>query len=811
MTQRLINSSRRSIINLTSPSTANHPSLPFSRPSTLTPPAVYPALIPTTKSSNATSAPPGTSARARALRRAARSALVDTYRLFVLSELITRLQGPSDSPDQQLVRSQEYRRKDKVTFGVWILHSMRRRALERMEQLLEEAEAEVKARGYIANVNQDLNVAFFGMEPTTTAVPLSFSDDEDEMEQPPPGLSFSTKSDKEDSDSDETDGSSVHTPSTTSHFQCYPMRPVMSRTSSSSSHSADDSSSTSSDDNKVQQDPENKEDKPTLAAAQNGLPRISQFQSMILVPSIPTPAPHVIQYLSSASLHEYTHLVELRSRLGHLLLFSASQARVAADETQSRLEILAVRSRRRAWSNRALSLMARSQAGLGGAAIYGLVTPFRNSSLARHMWTAEDLFREPSSSASPFLSNTLTRCSSRGFPSYRPRLRPKIQYDIETLAVEVNDNPFGDDEDFEGVTNDHVPVDFDYEMYEDVNDPSALAGHARRHIRGGTRKFSSARPVPGRSGIGRLFPVSEEIDGEVQDHFPDEDEVLEFAVHGRHHGNEKRTFMGCDEVKVESKEEEEDCLEDLNELDVELGFGEFCNPEVSQNMGANGERMSSKMDRPTISPRARTTSMMGTFVHRTKKAQSAAFHAASHQSGSELTKDSLLCQPVPASVSTPTNCQGSPPKLQIQSQVRVKVGSPPKDIRKAIQISASPSPAIYNGVEVDMELDVQIRVGDYLPDAAGCDQHYVQDTAPPLSIMLPKQHIMNPVAPEDEEFTLSMDVPAGGRRNRSVPRHNYPTRPLSRHEFEENRRPKLGSIFSEPRSAFMPKLSDVTP
>ncbi|KAF8895912.1 hypothetical protein CPB84DRAFT_1249160 [Gymnopilus junonius] len=241
-----------SIINLTSPSTANHPALPFSRSSTSTPPVNYPISTSVTQSSNTTPPAPGTSARARALRRAARSALVDTYRLFVLSELITRLQGLSDPTDQQVVRSQEYRRKDKATFGVWILHSMRRRALERMEQLLEEAEVEAKARGCIASVNQDLNVAFFGMEPATTAVPLSFSDDEDEMEQPPPGLS-STKSEKEtdgDSESDETDGSSVHTPSTTSHFQCYPMRPPFSRTSSSSSHSVDDSSSISSDDNK---------------------------------------------------------------------------------------------------------------------------------------------------------------------------------------------------------------------------------------------------------------------------------------------------------------------------------------------------------------------------------------------------------------------------------------------------------------------------------------------------------------------------------------------------------------------------------
>ena len=689
---------------------------------------------------------------------------------------------------------------------------MRRRAMERMEQLLEEAEVEAKARGYIANVNQELDVGYFGMEPATTAVPLSFSDDEDEMEPPPPGLSSTEKD--EDSDSDETDGSSLHTPSTTSHFQCYPGRPPFSRTSSTSSHSIDDSSSTSSDDNgKATQDAETKEDKLVAAQAQKSLPEIPQFQPTT---SVLSATPRVMHHLSSASLHEYNRLVELRSRLGHLLLFAASQARVAADEAQSRLEILAVRSRRRAWSNKALSLTARSRAGLGGSAIYGLVTPFRSSSLARHMWKAEDFFQEPSSSTTPFLSNSLTRCSSRGFPSYRPRLRPKIQYDIETLAVEVDENPFGDDEDLAFAPEDHLQAaELDCEIYGDMggpSDPSSLGGRTRQHVRGGNRKFTSARPAPGRSGIGRLFPVSEEMDGEVQDHFPDEDQAFEFAVHGRHHRAEKRTFMACEEVTLEDQEEDdEDCLEDPHELDVELGFGEFGSPEVPQNVGANGERISNKMSRPSISPRVRTTSMMGTFVQRTKQAQSDAFHAASHQSGSELTKDSLLCQPVAISVSNPSVRRVSPPKLQIQSSVRVKVGSPPKDIGKPIQVSA---PAIYDGAEVDLELDLRVRVGDLTSDNVGYEQPHSQDGVPPLSIVIPKQQIVRPGAvavPEGEEFTLAMDVLGEKRRSHSTGRHTYPTRPLSRHEFEGSRRPKLGSIFQEPQPTFAPKLSDVAP
>ncbi|KDR77143.1 hypothetical protein GALMADRAFT_225280 [Galerina marginata CBS 339.88] len=788
-----------SIINLTLPS--------FPRSSSSSSAAVDPYSVSTSGSAaptgNTTPPPPGASARARALRRTARSAMVDAYRQFVLSELVHRMQelnsnllnfglqsadGVSQEPQQSL-QNQLYRRQEQPEYCVWIMHSMRRTALERMERFLEEAEAQAKAQMHLSG-NLALSTGFdrsFVMEPMTTAAALSFSDEEDDvLDRLPPGLEITTKSEKDtdgDSDSDtETDGSSVHTPSTMSHFQCYPRS--LTRSSSYSSNSgADDASSASSHDHN---ELENRAESPSPPVPPKDLPQPPHLQEgnmpSVLSQLESPPVPPVIQYLSPASIEEYSQLLDIHTRLGHLLLFAASKARVNAEEVQNRLEILAVRSRRRAWSNCALSMKARSKAGIGGTTMYGLMTPLRSSALARYMWTAEDLEREPSSSSSS-PSNSLSRCSSRAaFPSYRPRLRPKIQYEIDTtLVAGANDSPFEDDDEAEPVQGSQHPIiEREFEVYEEVNGPSPLGGRARRHVRGGIRKAgvlstSSLSRDNGRSGISRLFPVSEEVEGEVQDHFPDDDQVFAFAVRGRQHRSDRtRTFMGCDEVEVEGDEDESDSyaydeevgesFEDPNELDLELGFGEFGHGGVPTDIDPNMDmRIGIEMERPKITPRVRTTSMMGTFVQRTKGVKSAAFHAANHQTRQELTKDSLLCQPISASV-----VSASPPKkLQTQSALRLKMSTSSPDMNIQLKESRPSSPAIYTDIEVDLELEVQARVGDYGPDST-------------------------------EEFTLSMDLPREGMRKRNARRFDYPTRPLSRHEFEDNRRPTLDSIFAEP-------------
>ncbi|PPQ92194.1 hypothetical protein CVT25_008968 [Psilocybe cyanescens] len=798
-----------SIINLSTPSSPSSNSTSFfsSRPSSSQPWS-------TPASPSPTPGPSGTSPRARALRRTARSSLVDTYRLFVLTELVHRFAGPTISIDTLEAGSpveaecKEYRRQDPTNFCIWILHSMRRRMLERMDQILEEAEAELGSElsALDAVSNPDLHHDS-GLETTTMIVPVSFSDDEEEPAKPP--LSATN----EDSDSD--DGSSVHTPSTTSHFQCYPGIPPT-RTSSRSSHVS--SHSSNSDEHELRS---TSPTPPVPPKDLEPLPRVPSFTTQrrptirLLVSQPVQPVPPV-QRLSAPALEEYRYLMDSRKRLAQLLLFAASQSRVANEETRSRLDILAVRSRRRAWSNRALSMEAKSRTGLGGSAAYGLATPFRSSALARYMWTAEDLACE-STSADSSPTSSLSRCSRAGFPSYRPRLRPKIRHDVEAiLGIEAHGESLVDDEEgqCEGDLADALPlVERDVDMYAEIKG----AMHEKRVT---TRKVSMSSRAPAsdksRSVIGRLFPVSEEREVEVQDHYPNDDQVFEFALHGRttYKKDQGHTFMGCDEVRVENDDEEEimyafngDDDEDHQEFDIELGFGEFGDREVPHDVDTDmvGVEVA---QRPKISPKVRSTSRMGAFLQRAKGMQSS--FQSNHR---QLTKDSLLCQSVPVSVVVPSSPAPSTtaPQLQTQSQVRFKRTNPPSPAHaneKAIKIARTSSVAIYQNIEVDM-LDIQV----YDPDSTDYgqyknDHHHMipEDGANGRSAVSLKPR-SQPSAAGQDEFTLSMDVQKRSSRRREGSRQfDYPTRPLGRHEFDEPRRPKLDTIFCPPtRSAVSAK------
>ncbi|KAH9474675.1 hypothetical protein JR316_0013139 [Psilocybe cubensis] len=799
-----------SIINLSSPASPSSNATSFfsSRPSTS-------QAWPTPTSPPSTTAPTGTSPRARALRRSARSSLVDTYRLYVLTELVRRIAGPTISIDtleadsSQEDDSQEYRRQDPTNFCVWILHSMRRRMLERMDQILEEAEAELASdlSTLDAAPNSDVQEDT-GLETTTMIVPVSFSDDEDEPTKPPP-LSATP----DDSDSD--DGSSVHTPSTTSHFQCYPGIPstrTSSRSSNVSSHS-----SHSDEHELLSASPTPPVPPKDLPEAQPSVqPSTSRQRPTIrLLVSQPAQPVPPVQRLSTAALEEYRYLMDSRKRLAQLLLFAASQSRVANEEARSRLDVLAVRSRRRAWSNRALSMEAKSRTGLGGSAAYGLATPFRSSALARYMWTAEDLACG-SGSADSSPASSLSRCSGLGFPPYRPRLRPKIRHDVEAvLGIEMHGDSLVDDEEGgpfeeESLADAHpAAAERDIDMYAGIKG----AMHEKRVT---TRKVSISTRAPApeksRSVIGRLFPVTEEREVEVQDHYPNDDQVYEFALHGRttYKKEQTHTFMGCDEVRVESEDEEEimyafngDDDEDHHEFDVESGFSEFGDREVPHDVDSSMAGVE-VVQRPKAQ-KTRSTSRMGAFLQRAKGMQSS-FQSNSRQ----LTKDSLLCQGVPASVVVPSS--PAPLKkafqLQTQSQARFKRTDPPVPAyanEKAIKIARTSSAAIYTNIEVDM-LDIQV----YDPDSTD----YAQYKNEPLNgrpAISPKSRSQTSKASQDE-FTLSMDVQKRSSRKRreGSRQFDYPTKPLGRHEFDEPRRPKLDAIFTPSArsgASSKPKLS----
>lgn len=135
-----------------------------------------------------------------------------------------------------------------------------------------------------------------------------------------------------------TDGSSIHTPST-SHF-------------AGQSHTL---GATNSDDDL----PEGRFDK---------------FR--------PEPSELLNRYYKPAELDEYRALVLAHHNLNHLVSMEKQNTEYSKLDQKQHLDVLEIRSRRRAWLNKSL-------AG-GGVMNFGLATPIRSSRLARVSWTCED-------------------------------------------------------------------------------------------------------------------------------------------------------------------------------------------------------------------------------------------------------------------------------------------------------------------------------------------------------------------------------------------------------------------------------------
>lgn len=341
--------SHRSIANLTSSTSSSSSHLPTfvdpSHPESFYSPPPTPTSAPTPPSSN----------RARLLRRTARSNLVDAYRRHVVPEL-TRF-FPKEGG-----------------FSVWVLHSMRRRAWERMEDLIEEGarlqqhqqilklhqrhEHEQEQYGYhqerakspIPVDEQPFGLRFSmeeaGFSTTTMPVPLSFSDEggSTESENESANVSRIDSEEVEDDLETITDDSSIHTPSSTSHI--------------GTGFMGGGSSSTS----------------PTAIQPPALPPKSSPFLSQ---PSLP---PHF--------LLEYSQLSCLRQRLHSLILFADSQIRIAEEDKRNRDEILLVRGRRRAWLNGELARGIGGTSNGMGQMQWGFAAPFKSSPLARYSWSA---------------------------------------------------------------------------------------------------------------------------------------------------------------------------------------------------------------------------------------------------------------------------------------------------------------------------------------------------------------------------------------------------------------------------------------
>ena len=742
---------------------------------------------------------PGITPKARALRRAARAALVDAYRRFVLTELTRRLPGFSSRD-----ASGNYQGVYGGGFCVWILHSMRRRAQERIDQLFEEAHAEqaYDRRVSLTEVQQVLEqnpgnpkVIPHRMEATMTIVSPTFDGDEDET-------------------ATDTDGSSLHTPSSCSHFNQFLVRPP----TSASSHSRALSSSDIQDECQPGQEldspfpttPSSSPSPPTSPTLPSS-PSSPTFLDSPSSPTTPSPIPifpsrptssTLSQDLTGNALLEYNDLMDLRERLLQLAIFADSQNRIAAEEMRSRLEVLTVRSRRRAWSTGAFRVgcggRARSCQAFVGFSLqsqYGFAMPFKSSPLARFSWTAEDLEKED--------QMELEIASTRDFVSAN-----LSQDELETI----------EDEEAE----DNRPlVDGEFELYEEFPGPSPLDLRGRRGRRNHRRRKNMLDM--GMSGsMHRLFPVSEELEGEGEEAVD-----LEFRValgggiagyglvRGRRLERKGRTFMGCDEVPVECDEDEgklgrsqetlvdevDDGLVDPRELDIELGFG-FDFHQKGGGRGFLGHTddddlfdqdddeddddddededefkfdLSSQLERPKIRPRVRSNSIFmpkdvfgQPMKHRMTSrlfSQPLNFASSSHN----------LPFYTPLSKSTPSVF---PPRSVRTATTQLSNNHPVLDISRTTTPSVPCEPEL---AEIEIRLVDEQSAGPYSSTHLLNSRHQKQESADiwrsvttnadamkslpaaPLPKHVPLEIGVHDEGPE--EFTLSMDLPraaAGG-------------------------------------------------
>ncbi|KAL0946293.1 hypothetical protein HGRIS_012542 [Hohenbuehelia grisea] len=275
------------VFNLSSSRSSSPPSTP--------PPRVAP-LPPVSPSATVALLSP------RFLRRRARSTLVDSFRRYVVPELAPRLNSGG--------------------YYGWIVQSTFRRASARMEEIAgqqsEPFSLAVQTRG-----PWDAPSSGFYYQSTPLPSPPPLCEDDD----------------SEDTD---TDGSSVHTP-TSSHFNTI--------SSAYQLHASSASSSAPS-------------------------------------PSRPNTAHASVPYepcMTHRDLAEYTTLSTMTTHLRQLLMYSQEHAAHMENEKKSFEAVLEIRGRRRAWLNKTLVGGPR-----GGIMDVGLAMPFRSSPLSRCSWSSDD-------------------------------------------------------------------------------------------------------------------------------------------------------------------------------------------------------------------------------------------------------------------------------------------------------------------------------------------------------------------------------------------------------------------------------------
>ncbi|PSR75166.1 hypothetical protein PHLCEN_2v9282 [Hermanssonia centrifuga] len=291
-----------------------------------------------------------------ALRRRARSTLVNAFRRYVLMKLSGQTL-PGGYP-------------------AWIARSMLGRVEGEMSQMVKEAGgapdmdptmAGIRTGSKAGSVGRSSGAALsMGLSDVTTSPTL--------VDEPPPFFEEDEPEGDHDSTSTDTDGSSVHTPD-----------------------------SVSFDGSTFFPDPLPAPSSPLSSKRQH------RRETMFSVPSSPSPSTSPVRpSFSPCNLAAYTALSGQRLRLRSVLTRIDAQLATVAHDDERLQCVLEIKSRRRAWSNRQF---------MGGAQLRhgGLSTPVRSSPLATcEPINASDLVEGRSSSASEGVAGTPNGKPKRG-------------------------------------------------------------------------------------------------------------------------------------------------------------------------------------------------------------------------------------------------------------------------------------------------------------------------------------------------------------------------------------------------------------
>ncbi|KAJ3815460.1 hypothetical protein F5876DRAFT_71966 [Lentinula aff. lateritia] len=317
----------------------------------------------------------------RALRRRARSSLVDAFRLYVLPELNRRIRFLHLAGPHTTSPIASYGSDAPVSYYTWIVGSTLKRVDKRLSEIGKDLTDELDAIGIEPSslplgLLAGLGIGSSAEPPTAQSLPCSLPSLAGDSSDGDVGSRSETDGElAERNDSDnvsevtlfEPNASSTGNPITVHyHLPKSPANP----------------SSTSS----------------VIAFPPSMYLRSSSSSSDILTPaSIVHPEVPLPESLNEL-LMQHNDFSSLHLRLAHLLLTSHTRAAAAAADIAQREAILQVRGRRRSWLNGVLKVHGSSNSDTKGYPVNwsgAMGTPFRQSGLSKHSYSSDEWECDP--------------------------------------------------------------------------------------------------------------------------------------------------------------------------------------------------------------------------------------------------------------------------------------------------------------------------------------------------------------------------------------------------------------------------------